>query len=81
MYKDVSHSNLSADRKKSHSVKLCEVDMNFVALKMLTGDRAKYVGLIFTIAFASFLIAHQASIFAGVMDRTRGQVKDAIWGK
>jgi putative ABC transport system permease protein len=52
--------------------------MNFVALKMLTGDRAKYLGLI---AFASFLIAHQASIFAGVMDRTRSQVKDVIWGK
>ena len=55
--------------------------MNFIALKMLTGDRAKYLGLIFTIAFASFLIAHQASIFASVMDRTRSQVKDAIWGK
>ena len=25
--------------------------MNFVAWKMLTGDRAKYLGLIFTIAF------------------------------
>jgi putative ABC transport system permease protein len=50
--------------------------MNFVAWKMLTGDRAKYLGLIFTIAFASFLIAHQASIFAGVMDRTRSQIKD-----
>ena len=50
--------------------------MNFVALKMLTGDRAKYLGLIFTIAFASFLMAHQASIFAGVMDRTRSQIKD-----
>jgi putative ABC transport system permease protein len=50
--------------------------MNFVALKMLTGDRAKYLGLIFTVAFASFLMAHQASIFAGVMDRTRSQIKD-----
>src|SRR2546428_738619 len=42
--------------------------MNFVALKMLTGDRAKYLGLIFAIAFSSFLIAHQASIFARIMD-------------
>lgn len=50
--------------------------MNFVALKMLTGDRAKYLGLIFTVAFSSFLIAHQASIFAGIMDRTRSQIKD-----
>jgi putative ABC transport system permease protein len=55
--------------------------MNFIALKMLTGGRAKYLSLIFTITFASFLIAHQASIFASVMDRTRSQVKDAIWGK
>jgi len=50
--------------------------MNFVALKMLTGDRAKYLGLIFAIAFSSFLIAHQSSIFAGIMDRTRSQIKD-----
>jgi putative ABC transport system permease protein len=50
--------------------------MNFVALKMLTGDRAKYLGLIFAIAFSSFLIAHQASIFAGIMDRTRSQIQD-----
>ena len=50
--------------------------MNFVALKMLTGDRAKYLGLIFAIAFSSFLIAHQASIFAGIMNRTRSQILD-----
>jgi putative ABC transport system permease protein len=50
--------------------------MNFVALKMLTGDRAKYLGLIFAIAFSSFLIAHQSSIFSGIMDRTRSQIKD-----
>ena len=30
--------------------------MNFVAVKMLTGDRAKYLGLIFAIAFSSFLL-------------------------
>jgi len=28
--------------------------MNFVALRMLTGDRAKYLGLIFAIAFCTF---------------------------
>ena len=26
--------------------------MNFVALRMLTGDRAKYFGLVFAIAFS-----------------------------
>jgi putative ABC transport system permease protein len=50
--------------------------MNWVALQMLTGDRAKYLGLIFTIAFSSFLIAQQISIFAGLMNRTRSQILD-----
>jgi hypothetical protein len=40
--------------------------MNFVALRMLTGDRAKYVGLIFAIAFSTFLLENQSSIFAGM---------------
>jgi len=38
--------------------------MNFVALRMLTGDRAKYLGLIFAIAFCTFLLENQTSIFA-----------------
>jgi putative ABC transport system permease protein len=50
---------------------------------MLTGDRAKYLGLIFAIAFSTFLMSHQTSIFCGLMNRTRSQildVKDAeIW--
>lgn len=50
--------------------------MNFVALRMLTGDRAKYLGLIFSIAFATFLIAQQASIFTGLMLRTASQIRD-----
>ncbi len=41
--------------------------MNFVALKMLVADRAKYFSLIFAIAFASFLLANQVSIFIGIM--------------
>lgn len=57
--------------------------MNFVAWQMLTGDRAKYLGLIFAIAFSTFLMSHQTSIFCGLMNRTRSQildVKDAeIW--
>jgi putative ABC transport system permease protein len=52
--------------------------MNFVALRMLTGDRAKYLGLIFTIAFASFLLANQISIFAGIIKRTGSQVLDVV---
>src|SRR5499427_2559477 len=57
--------------------------MNWVALQMLTGDRAKYLALIFTIAFSSFLIAQQLSIFSRIMDRTRSQIIDVrdadIW--
>lgn len=50
--------------------------MNFVALKMLIGDRAKYFGIIMGIAFASMLITQQASIFVGLMTRTFGFVSD-----
>jgi putative ABC transport system permease protein len=38
-----------------------------VALKMLTGDRAKYAGLLFGVAFTSFLITFAASFFCGFM--------------
>jgi putative ABC transport system permease protein len=57
--------------------------MNFVALKMLTGDKAKYLGLIFTIAFCTFLLENQTSIFAGILKRTGSQIADVtdaeIW--
>jgi len=57
--------------------------MNFVALRMLTGDRAKYIGLIFAIAFSTFLLENQSSIFAGIMKRTTSQILDVtdadIW--
>ncbi|NJD62148.1 MAG: FtsX-like permease family protein [Deltaproteobacteria bacterium] len=52
--------------------------MNFVALKMLTADRAKYFGLIFAIAFASFLLANQVSIFIGIMTRPASQIRDVV---
>ncbi len=47
-----------------------------VALKMLTGDPAKYLGLVFGVAFAVMLMAQQASIFVGLMLRTANQVID-----
>jgi putative ABC transport system permease protein len=57
--------------------------MNFIALKMLTGDRAKYLGLIFAIAFCTFLLENQTSIFAGILRRTGSQILDVtdadIW--
>lgn len=57
--------------------------MNFIALRMLTGDRAKYLGLIFAIAFSTFLLENQTSIFAGIMARTGNQIADvteaSVW--
>lgn len=50
--------------------------MNFVAFRMLVGDRAKYIGLIFAIAFSTFLLQNQTSIFAGLMKRTGHQILD-----
>jgi putative ABC transport system permease protein len=50
--------------------------MNFVSVQMLVGDRAKYLGLIFAVAFSTFLMSHQSSIFAGVMQRTTSQIMD-----
>jgi putative ABC transport system permease protein len=57
--------------------------MNFVALQMLTADRAKYLGLIFAVAFSTFLMSQQSAIFSGLMARTASQISDvqdaAIW--
>src|SRR5687768_2592640 len=50
--------------------------MNFVALKMLVGDKAKYLGIIMGLTFASLLITQQAAIFVGLMSRTFGAVTD-----
>jgi len=50
--------------------------MNFVALKMLVGDRAKYLGIIMGLTFASLLITQQLAIFIGLMARTYGAVTD-----
>ena len=52
--------------------------MNFVALKMLVADRSKYFSLIFAIAFASFLLANQISIFIGIMTRPASQIQDVV---
>ena len=38
--------------------------MNGVALRILLGDRAKYIGLIFGIAFSTMLMSNQVSIFS-----------------
>lgn len=50
--------------------------MNFIALQMLLDDTVKYVGLVLAIAFSTFLLENQTSIFAGIMKRTANQIHD-----
>jgi len=50
--------------------------MNLVAIRMLMGDAAKYLGIIFGVTIASFLITQQGSIFCGLMSRTFGAITD-----
>lgn len=47
-----------------------------VAIKMLLGDRAKFVSLLLGIAFASFLIAFALSYFAGFMSRSYALIEE-----
>jgi len=57
--------------------------MNFIALKMLVGDRAKYLGIVMGLTFASLLLTQQSGIFVGLMSRTFGFLTDTslpgIW--
>ena len=51
--------NLKADAYGGRTV-----DMNWVAWRILTGDKAKYLGMIVGVSFAALLIAQQATLFA-----------------
>lgn len=57
--------------------------MYWIALRMLTGDRNKYLGLIFGVTFATLLMSQQVSIFMGILTRTGNQILDVrdadIW--
>jgi putative ABC transport system permease protein len=57
--------------------------MFWIAWKMLIGNRAKYLGIVFGVVFAALLIAQQASIFCGLMSLTVSQIRDvqgpSIW--
>jgi putative ABC transport system permease protein len=54
-----------------------------VALKMLFGDKVKYLGLVFGVAFATLLISQQSGVFVSLMARTASVILDAeevnIW--
>ena len=47
-----------------------------VAFKMLIGDKAKFLGLIFGIFLSSFLICQQTAIFLGILERSYRLITD-----
>ena len=57
--------------------------MYLIALKMLIGDKIKYIGLALALSFASFIISQQGAIFLGIMKRTFSFITDTsqpnIW--
>src|SRR5262249_44667354 len=57
--------------------------MNWIALKMLTGNRAKYYAIIFGVSFAVMLMSQQLAIFTGLMRNTSSLIRDVqgadIW--
>jgi len=50
--------------------------MRSIAIKMLFGDTAKFYGILLGLAFATLLIAQQASIFVGLMSRTYALIEE-----
>lgn len=50
--------------------------MSRIALKMLLGDRSKYLALVLGLSFAVFLIAQQGSIFIGILLRATGPLQN-----
>lgn len=53
--------------------------MNSVAIRMLVGDRAKYIGIVVGLTFATLLMTQQMSIFVGLMTRTFGFITDTSY--
>ena len=56
--------------------------MYYIALRMLFGDRAKYMLLLAALAFASLLITQQASVFCGIMRWSTATLRNSyapIW--
>lgn len=57
--------------------------MNHIALKMLVGDKGKYLGIVMGLTFASLIMTQQPAIFLGIMARTFSFISDVglpdIW--
>ncbi|HXF90815.1 MAG TPA: FtsX-like permease family protein [Candidatus Nitrosotenuis sp.] len=50
--------------------------MYYIALKMLFGDRGKYIGMVVGLSFAALIMTQQPSIFLGLLTRTYSFVND-----
>ena len=50
--------------------------MIYIAVKMLMGDRGKFLGILLGISFASLIMTQQPSIFLGLMTRTFSLISD-----
>ncbi len=50
--------------------------MNHIALKMLMGDKGKYLGIVMGLTFASLIMTQQPAIFVGLMSRTFSFISD-----
>ena len=50
--------------------------MIWIAIRMLTGDRQKFFGLVFGIAFSTLLITQQLTIFVNLLERGASAVYD-----
>ena len=50
--------------------------MDFVALRMLVGDRAKYLAIVLGLTFTALLLTQQMSIFVGLLERSYSPVID-----
>lgn len=50
--------------------------MNYIALRMLFGDKAKYFGIVMGVTLASMVICQQGAIFCGLMARTCSVITD-----
>ena len=51
--------------------------MNRIALRMLSGDRAKYLAILFGLTCAALLVTQEAAIFLGYMTRTYAFIDDS----
>ncbi|MEI6355006.1 MAG: ABC transporter permease [Methylococcus sp.] len=57
--------------------------MSYIAIRMLMGDRSKYLGIIMGLTFASLIMTQQPAIFVGLMTRSFSFISDVglpdIW--